>query len=254
MPIAYPNHSQLYLSSGWVFYCGPLQHLENHVYGCAVLHVGVYRPFKIRLAGMAWQSCRYAIVPPGVRHALDMDGGVHGKLFMEVGSPAYPAFIRKFPYQGRQARIFEDETTAELFRWAFETDPSREILEQKLDQWLAPEKTQTSQLDPRLRRVIDRMVGELDYNHSQEELAALAGLSPSRFQHLFRQQMGVSYRRYRLWRRLANAALVIHRQDHLTRAALDSGFADATHFSHGFRDSFGVNPAAVFRSIQRFEV
>jgi AraC-like DNA-binding protein len=40
----------------------------------------------------------------------------------------------------------------------------------------------------------------------------------------------------------------------MTRAALDAGFADATHFSHSFRDTFGVNPAPVFRKIGRFEV
>lgn len=35
--------------------------------------------------------------------------------------------------------------------------------------------------------------------------------------------------------------------------ALDSGFAEATHFSHAFRDTFGVNFAPVFRKIERFE-
>jgi AraC-like DNA-binding protein len=38
----------------------------------------------------------------------------------------------------------------------------------------------------------------------------------------------------------------------MTLAALDSGFADATHFSHAFRDTFGVN-APVFRKIERFD-
>ena len=30
-------------------------------------------------------------------------------------------------------------------------------------------------------------------------------------------------------------------------------FADATHYSHAFRDTFGVNPAPVFRKIERFD-
>jgi transcriptional regulator GlxA family with amidase domain len=42
--------------------------------------------------------------------------------------------------------------------------------------------------------------------------------------------------------------------DNLTIAALDAGFADATHFSHSFRDTFGINPAYVFRGINRFDV
>jgi transcriptional regulator GlxA family with amidase domain len=35
--------------------------------------------------------------------------------------------------------------------------------------------------------------------------------------------------------------------------AIECGFADATHYSHAFRDTFGVNPAPVFRKIERFE-
>ena len=253
MRIHYPAHSQLYLGAGRVFYCGPLQHLEAHLYGCAVLHVGVYRPFKIKLAGGEWKACRCVVVPPGVRHALDMDGGVHGKLFVERDSPSFPAFRQRFPCQGRQAVFFEDGPTLECFRWAFEEDPSREALEAHIDRWLGIEAIKPPFVDPRLLRVIERMAGEMDCNHTQEELAVLAGLSPSRFQHLFRQQIGVPYRRYRLWRRVVAATKHMHSLDHMTRAALDAGFADATHFSHCFRDTFGVNPAAVFRTIQRFE-
>ena len=47
---------------------------------------------------------------------------------------------------------------------------------------------------------------------------------------------------------------LLHGQDNMTLAALDSGFADATHFSHAFRDTFGVNPAPVFRKIERLEL
>jgi hypothetical protein len=36
----------------------------------------------------AWRSHRAAVVPPGLRHALDVAGGVHGKLFVETDSPS----------------------------------------------------------------------------------------------------------------------------------------------------------------------
>ena len=46
----------------------------------------------------AWRSYRAAIVPPGLRHALDVAGGVHGKLFVETDSPSASAFRCRFPY------------------------------------------------------------------------------------------------------------------------------------------------------------
>jgi len=54
------------------------------------------------------------------------------------------------------------------------------------------------------------------------------------------------YRRFRAWKLLFLALENLNATDNMTIA----GFADKAHFSH----SFGVNPAYVFRGINRFEV
>jgi AraC-like DNA-binding protein len=242
------------MGRGRLLYCGPLQHLEAHLYGTAVLHVGVYRPFRIRLADGEWRPCRCAVVPAGIRHALDMAGGVHGKLFVERDSPDAMGFRKRFPHGGNRVHFFQDEETIECFRWVYEDDPDRAAVEERVDRLLDSGEQQPSVFDARMRRVIELIGREPDRNYSQEELAAMVGLSPSRFLHLFRQEAGVPYRRFRMWKRLMSSIELLHARDNLTRAALDAGFADATHFSHCFRDTFGVNPAPVFRKIERFEV
>ncbi|WP_210023721.1 AraC family transcriptional regulator [Methylocaldum sp. RMAD-M] len=254
MRALYPGTSQLYMGHGRVLYCGPIQHLETHVYGANVLHVGIYRPFRIRLADGEWRSCRCAVVPAGIRHALDMAGGVHGKLFVERNGPDATGFRKRFPYSETTVRFFEDAETIECFRWVHEEDPNRIAVEQRLDRLLNTRDQPPIELDERIRQVIERICREPDRNFSQEELAKLVDLSPSRFLHLFRQCTGLPYRRFRLWKRMVSALELLHASDTLTRAALDAGFADATHFSHSFRDTFGVNPAPVFRNIGRFEV
>lgn len=250
----YPGHSQLFMTPGRVVYCGPIQYLETHVYGANVLHVGIYRPFRIRLAGDDWRFCRCAVVPAGVRHALDMAGGVHGKLFVERDSAEAVAFRRRFPHGEGQARWFEDSEVVDCFRWIHEHDPPRAAVAQRLDRLLGQPETSALVHDPRIRQAIAVMLREPDRNLSQQELAQAVGLSPSRLLHLFREQTGVPYRRFRAWKRMLIAFERMHASDNLTYAALDAGFADATHFSHSFRETFGVNPAPVFRYIQRFEV
>lgn len=249
MRMLYPFHTRLYLGLGRALYCGPLQHLEAHVYGAAVLHVGVYRPFRIRLAGGEWRLCRCAVVPPGVRHALDMDGGVHGKLFVEQDGKDAPGFRRRFPRGG----ACHDAEFIELLRWVCEADPGREEVERRLDALLDAGEGPPVLADGRIRRAVELIAAEPGRNFPREELAALAGLSASRFLHVFREQTGLSYRRLRMWKRLLAAIEALHGSDSLTRSALDAGFADAAHFSHCFRDTFGVNPAPVFRKVKRFE-
>jgi AraC-like DNA-binding protein len=252
MRTLFPGTSQLYLGHGWSLYCGPLLHLETHVYGADVLHAGIYRPFRIRLADGEWRSCRCALVPAGTRHALNMAGWVHGKLFVEKNSPDAIGFRKRFRYSG--VRFFEDAETIECFRWIHEEDPNRIAVEQRLDRLLNSPQQPQVELDERIRQVIERICREPDRNFSQQELANLAGLSPSRFLHLFRECTGLPYRRFRLWKRMVSAFESMHTSDSLTRAALDAGFADSAHFSHSFRDTFGVNPAPVFRNVGRFEV
>jgi AraC-like DNA-binding protein len=250
----YPGHSQLFMAPGRVLYCGPIQYLEAHAYGANVLHVGIYRPFRIRLGMGEWRACRCAVVPAGLRHALDMAGGVHGKLFVERDSAYALAFRQRFPHGEAQAVLFEDEGAIQCFRWIHEADPPRAEVERRLDHLLELPGAAGLVRDARIQRVIDLILGEPDRNFSQQELARTVGLSPSRLLHLFRAETGLPYRRFRAWKRMLLAFEHLHASDNLTRAALDSGFADATHFSHRFRETFGINPAPVFRHIERFEV
>ncbi len=187
------------------------------------------------------------------RHELAFDGGIHGKLFIERESSDFLYFRRRFAPREGIVSIFEDAETVACFRWIYEEDPPKGEVEGRLDRWLRRDGQLPCPLDPRVRAAIDLILHDPERNASQEEVASSVDLSPSRFHHLFREHTGVPYRRFRRWKRLLFALDGFHRTDNMTRVALESGFADATHFSHSFRDTFGVNPAFVFRGIERFE-
>ena len=255
MATRYLPHSQLYMGAGRVLYCGPLQHLDTHVYGADVLHVGIYGPFRMMLEDGEWRAYRCAVVPAGIPHALDLAGGVHGKLFVERHGPAWTFLRSRYPGLERAVTSFDDPATVECFRRVHEEDPSPDVLAGYVDRLLGSRSpAPVLRCDERVRHAIDLICREPDRNFSQAELAERVGLSPSRFLHLFRQHTGVPYRRFRNWKRMVAAVQSLHGADNMTRAALDAGFADATHFSHSFRHTFGVNPAPVFRRIERFEV
>lgn len=68
-------------------------------------------------------------------------------------------------------------------------------------------------------------------------------LSVSRLNHLFQQEMGVSFRRYRAWSQLLESAKAKKPCVSLTELAAIGGFADLSHFSRTYRDAFGVMPS-----------
>jgi AraC-like DNA-binding protein len=81
--------------------------------------------------------------------------------------------------------------------------------------------------------------------HSHITLAQNANLSPSRFAHLFSEQMGIPIRNYLLWQRLLLALSQLRQGSSITTAAYASGFSDCAHLSRSFRRIFGATPTEI---------
>lgn len=107
---------------------------------------------------------------------------------------------------------------------------------------------------PPLRRWDSRITASLntireskDLRVSLDDIAATVSLSPSRFAHPFAEQVGLPFRRYILWRKLARAMLAIGRGEAMIDAAQASDFADAAHLTRTFNQMFGIAPSAMMR-------
>lgn len=66
-------------------------------------------------------------------------------------------------------------------------------------------------------------------------MSAPSGLSTSHFLHLFTQQTGTSFRRYRQWSRLLDVVRGLQAGHDLIRCAADAGFASPSQLSDSFR-------------------
>ena len=92
-----------------------------------------------------------------------------------------------------------------------------------------------------IRRLDDAIVGGgmLD----GYALAASAGLSLSRFRHLFRASQSCTPNQYARRARLIRAAVLLRQSDAPIKVVwLDLGFKSAAHFSRTFRAQFGIQP------------
>ncbi len=104
--------------------------------------------------------------------------------------------------------------------------------------------------DTRILSALRRMRDQPHRSHSMAELGACAGLSASRFLHLFKAETGVPLRRYRLWNRMGAAVAAFREGRSLTEAAHAAGFASSAHFSTAFRDMFGMMPSELLKGLE----
>ncbi len=92
-------------------------------------------------------------------------------------------------------------------------------------------------LDGRVREAKERLIARPHLDAA--DLATEVGLSTSRLSHLFTAEMGVSMRRYALFRRLVAAFSLRAERSSLAEIAHAAGFADQAHLARTARRFLG---------------
>lgn len=242
------------LLNGRVLYVGRLPDLGEHRQAAALVCVGLERPFRVR-AGRQVFATRSALVWPQVMHALELDGGLCGFLLVD---PDHADFDHLRVHEVRQvAEGIGTDLANEVELISAITGiaghDGAEIPPELLDQLeFSPERALSPEtIDPRIRIVMEQLVSDSGESIPIERLAELADVSPSRLAHLFKEQVGIPIRMFRVWARLKTAALLLQKGSSLTDAAHGAGFYDSAHFANTFRENFGLPPSAVFSPQRR---
>lgn len=95
--------------------------------------------------------------------------------------------------------------------------------------------------DTRIAKVVLEVERRPEDFGRMRDAAELACLSPSRFRARFHAQLGLPFRRYRMWRRMALVMRSISHGNNLTTAAFEAGFSSSAHLSSSFKRMFGLS-------------
>lgn len=239
--------NQLTIAGDRALYAGELPATAWHRHAAVALLVGLSGRFAVHLPGGRMETCRSALVDMGVEHVFDPCGEQVALVYLEPDAPEVRGLRALLARQG--GVVFDvaapvgQRSTIEGRLHAFD-----------LPALLATAGEPAEPLDARvvhslqlLRRVGDR---PLERGHA----AGQVHLSSSRFNHLFREQAGVSFRSYRVWSQVRAAMTGLGPGLNLTDAALHGAFADSSHFSRTFRATFGMTPSSVLKLVERVEV
>jgi AraC-like DNA-binding protein len=121
-----------------------------------------------------------------------------------------------------------------------------DIASAEFDQMCFGEALPRRMLDPRVMRAVARIERFSGEPVTADSCAAEAGLSASRFLHLFKEETGISFRSFRAWKRARHLLHFANQDLNLAHLAQDIGYPDSTHFSHSIRRFYGLKPRAIF--------
>ena len=197
-----------------------------------------------------WRFGRGIIVLPDVVHSFNPNGAIGAMLFVDPES-VEGNWLRTVVAQEITIvpGAFLEAAAVELRKFLespFEAMELRGLIRHCVAS-LCAGAPPARRLDDRVTKVLTSIRGSDDLRISLENAAASVFLSPGRFQHLFKQQVGLPFRRYMLWRKLTRAMVAVGRERTLTAAAQASDFADAAHLTRTFQQMFGLPPSVMMR-------
>ena len=244
----------LWITPERVFYAGLLGAPAMHPKGCLAAYVALEAPLRIRLEGEPWCETEVAVVPPYVpfqvasegRHVLGLlvepetvDLSRLPAVLQACGAVEAPGFARHVRQCHAQlvaaglAAIHHARDFDPLFFGAF-----------------LPRRA----ADPRVARVLQLLQAEPGAPWTAQRCADEAGLSVSRFLHLFKRETGIAFRSLRAWKRARSLLHHVTRADPLVDLALDIGYPDSTHFSHSIRQTYGLKPRDIVAGSRKLRV
>lgn len=241
-----PWKGRAFLSVGCALYLGPAGDTTPHAHHALQVSVGLGAPFRLRQGTGQWREYEAAIVPADVPHQLD--GGWTDLLLLYLepesveGHPRLPGARNGIQALDPAATAAMRAAIHELVRSSPREVDLIGVYDELLSSvHLASEPRAT--LDARVAQAVRRLRASRDARRSLLDLAREVGLSPSRFRHVFRREIGMSAQSYVVWLRIYEACAALARDASLSDAAYHAGFSDAAHFTRTFRRTFGLAPS-----------
>lgn len=214
---------------------------REHSHWAQQISIGLDGEVQVTSAGKLHRA-RGLFIPAGAPHQiraglmlsiyLDPPSVIAHSLCAGIDHEGYVVALPR-PLLKRLLEIFEDDAT----------------LESCLEKLLGAFRHDAIVHPAKLQAVLDHLNREIAQGQRADRarLAAVTGLTASRFSHWFREQTGLPLRSYRKWLRLIFGLNQALHGATLTRASHLAQFSDQAHFARTFRQMFGMRPSDIVR-------
>ncbi len=237
-----------------VAYTGLLGATSTRKFGALTVYASFRSPLRSCAEGGDWRTAKLVVVPPYTPHKIVSEDRVIGMLMIEpesIDAKCLPRFLQP-------ELVYEDRTRVlghirESFLRLMRGDITASKSTVDLDRLFFGQVLESRKLDRRIALVVDKIRSAPCQQFPAEACSQLAGLSFSRFLHLFKSEVGVPFRCFRAWKRARNFLAYV-KVPNLTEVALEIGYPDSTHFSHSIRNVYGLMPKDICAGSRRLAI
>ena len=192
--------------------------------------------FTLSLENESLDGLRFAIIDSNIEHKVSLQEAKASFLIIEHRDE----FLRNY-FSGKNFKMLNGY-------YHSKNSCSNSIINEIISAILA--KSIRSEYDPRVEKIIDFLnKNSISYFDLKKEISAFTFLSDSRISHLFKENTGVSLKKYFVWCKLKNSIHnYLYKKEGLMDAFLFNGFYDQPHFNNSYKSFIGTSPAKTYNS------
>lgn len=245
----------MFITPDRVVYAGFLGRPLTREFGALTVYVSLRNPFHIKMNGGSWTSTGMRAVPPNTPHQITTMDRLIGVIMIEPESicmDRLPHFLQPAGCDD-YSRAAADRARQALASLADGSVPVDSI-RTRLDQFLFGETLASRRMEARMASVVNMIKRQPCDTLGADDFALRVDLSFSRFLHLFKVEVGTTFRRFRAWKRARSFLARVNTQLNLTDIALEAGYPDSSHFSRTVRRYWGLTPTDIVAGSRRLVV
>ena len=220
----------------------------QHSHMAAHIMISMDGSMKVQCAGAEY-LCHGILIPSGVSHAVDTLGNSVLVFLYDCTT--------EVAKQIREVSCIPENVCKEIAkRYA--------NMESASDSYYGFEKTVLSRLgvigaasnvtDERIRTAMEFIRAKSTEKVTCQDVADAVHLSQSRFSHLFREQVGMTFAAYLIYQRIMYVYTQMLRGRSITEAALEAGFSSSAHFADVNRRVFGISASTITQDLEFIKI
>lgn len=246
------NPFKLYFQNGIGVYSGQVIETKPHTHHATEIIYGLEGNFKVADASNGEKVYRVSLIPHDIKHRFINSSKITPIfIYLDPFHTLAQQLTRSFSLDKEIVKIDNLPRLSVLndFRsWTDGRDIDIILAITELINDLTGYASHAITLDNRIVDSTEHIRTAVHAGISLADMAEKVHLSESRYAHLFKEQVGIPFRRFVLWTRLQATVEAIQNGNSLTSACYVGGFADLPHFSKTFMDMFGVSPSSVLKA------
>lgn len=249
--------SKLIITNGIALFIGRVSDNISHQHHAIQLTFDIEERFAVKLGNISISS-RAILINSDVKHKIFSNRGKQVLMLIEPESDYGTAIRNKISADKNGALNLDDRLDSRLLSSLEELFFSEEVFIDKVMatvmDLLGIHASNAYVIDQRIRAISDIINHNRIKDFSISVLADGVGLSESRLQHLFKEQIGIPIKRYILWKKMMAAVSLITGNNDFTTAAYEAGFSDSAHISRTFKKNFGLTLSDIFKNSSAVQV